>query len=101
MRLIDADELMMDMLRITTIDGTIPLTTVIDTIWKTPTVKLTGWASVKDRVPEIGTLCLVYDGVQMIVGRHVRHGMWITTGLCRDVTHWIPLPEPPKEEMHA
>ncbi len=40
MRLIDAEELMMAMLRFTIIDGKIPLTVVIDTILKAPTVPL-------------------------------------------------------------
>lgn len=57
-----------------------------------------GWTSVKDRVPEIGALCLVYDGAQMIVARYVRNGMWITPGMSRAVTHWMPLPETPEED---
>lgn len=38
--MIDAEELMMAMLRITTIDGKIPLDTVIDIIQTAPTVPL-------------------------------------------------------------
>ena len=50
MRLIDADELMNDMLHITTIDGKIPLKVVIAAIWEAPT--LGGFISEKDKLPE-------------------------------------------------
>lgn len=96
MRLIDADALAARYM------GTPPdyyhTTQIVGEITAAPTVKLTGWTSVKDRVPEIGKLCLVYDGKQITVGRHVRSGMWITPGMSRDVTHWMPLPETPEED---
>lgn len=63
------------------------------------------WVSVKDRLPskkDIGTQFLLYvsneDGetyfdVSYWFGRDVNLSFtW------RNVTHWMPLPEPPKEE---
>ena len=58
------------------------------------------WISVKDRLPEEEGLYLV-----AVVNDHERrysktawyhgHGNWF---LHQKVTHWMPLPEPPKEE---
>ncbi len=61
------------------------------------------WISVKDRLPKHGEICLVYsiyeqtdirqfDSVEM---------MWCGENLYNDfrmsqVTHWMPLPQPPK-----
>lgn len=64
-----------------------------------------GWVSVKDRLPEenLGA-CIVYDGFKVqhadhyiIDGEH----LWNTPDCyeseeIRGVTHWMPLPEPPK-----
>ena len=58
------------------------------------------WISVKDRLPEEEARVLVYldsnrnytktDTDRLINSKWVRWG--------RDVTHWMPLPEPPKGE---
>ena len=59
------------------------------------------WISVKDRLPESGKRCLVYatQGIERHIsiasfGRQFhlsgRRAYW-------RVTHWMPLPEPPKE----
>lgn len=64
------------------------------------------WISVKDRLPEIGRSVLIYypkwDGDEIQVAKLEDDGMMfdicgefnIGTGV---VTHWIPLPEPPKD----
>lgn len=68
------------------------------------------WISVKDRMPERNELVLVCaastarGGKIRFVGAY--DGFWFlqtaadTIGLTiqYDVTHWMPLPEPPKEE---
>ena len=71
------------------------------------------WISVKDRLPEEGVLVLVAFDVDFGLGetRQVdtamcQEGVFCGGGLdnylafpCEvDVTHWTPLPEPPKEE---
>ena len=56
------------------------------------------WINVKDRLPEIGKLALVYGSCgAMTVARHVTGNEWGVSGIFSRVTHWMPLPEPPKE----
>lgn len=64
------------------------------------------WISVKDRLPETGKSVLIYypkwDGDEIQVAKLEGDGMMfdicgefnIGTGV---VTHWMPLPEPPKD----
>ena len=61
-----------------------------------------GWISVKDRLPEKQTRVLVrtaetYTGTT--VG-WIMWGKWVTDvgEQSKTVTHWTPLPEPPKED---
>lgn len=63
------------------------------------------WISVKDRLPEAGKI-LVTDGETVTIS----NGAWLyrslegktrvpaNYGAGLTVTHWMPLPEPPKEE---
>ena len=50
-----------------------------------------GWISVKDKRPNGLSICLGY-GMGEYILMHVRNDGWIQPF----VTHWIPLPEPPK-----
>lgn len=59
------------------------------------------WISVKDRLPEPPAQCLVYSGKEHILRRmetatYTEWG-WMTPGYFQEITHWMPLPEPPKE----
>lgn len=59
------------------------------------------WISVKDRMPEEDNRVLVWLGVKLydytrIDTDRLHNGRWIRWG--KDVTHWMPLPNPPKEE---
>lgn len=62
-----------------------------------------GWISVKDRLPENDDRVLVYldseRGYTKIDtdGIYYRGGQWVRWG--NDVTHWMPLPTPPKGEQ--
>lgn len=65
----------------------------------------TGWISVKDRLPETTDDVLMYTGWGSYhVGNCGCHGhnVWsseeIYTYENGEITHWTPLPEPPKEE---
>ena len=59
------------------------------------------WISVKDRKPGNGWLiiCYKYYADPSILnsdfGLH-EDGVFISGGLIREVTHWMPLPSPPK-----
>lgn len=67
------------------------------------------WISVKDRLPEKHILCLVTyhpchwvqntDFTKTLVGtdRLIGKNMWARNKY-QNVTHWMPLPEPPEEE---
>ena len=59
------------------------------------------WISVEDRLPEEGQSVIVHylDGWMPIA--HLLNGKWYQSGgetSWLSVTHWMPLPEPPKEE---
>lgn len=59
-----------------------------------------GWISVEDRLPEKSDYYLVYcgdyDGVRIIRFERLKTKVkWISKS---NVTHWQPLPEPPKSE---
>lgn len=58
------------------------------------------WISVKERLPEIDDEVIIYvDGITdcaFYIGRNIfERGNRIRE---TDVTHWMPIPEPPQEE---
>jgi len=59
-----------------------------------------GWISVKDHMPERGTLCFVYDGIRICAARYITGNEWVHGLMMSIVTHWMPLPEPP-EDAHG
>lgn len=91
MRLIDADALMdyCNNQKGKTIDA--------NDIARFPTIG--GWISVKDHMPERGTLCLVYDGIRICAARYITGNEWVHGLMMSIVTHWMPMPEPPEEAM--
>ena len=60
------------------------------------------WISVKERLPEETYLVLVWDNDcdQVAIASLQRDGSWCGDGVWKDanVTHWMPLPEPPEED---
>ncbi len=68
------------------------------------------WISVEERLPDSGTCVLVTDGLEVgegwiteIINTKGHFSRWCcpTTDIdvdWRPITHWMPLPEPPKEE---
>lgn len=66
-------------------------------IEQAPTVD--GWISVKDRLPDMGAKCVIYRDGKMSVAKHIANNDWITQAFFTYPTHWMPLPEPPKEEQ--
>ena len=69
----------------------------------------TEWISVKDRLPEDRVLeVLVFNGTAPEYNQHVFHATWFmermnfkskTDGYryLGEITHWMPLPEPPEK----
>lgn len=63
-----------------------------------------GWISVKDRMPEYGRYLVTVvrdDGaVAVHTATYNDLGWWMHSN-AGEITHWMPLPEPPKEEKHG
>lgn len=111
MRLIDADALLQEMVGIT--DGWLKPPKdwkwYEDLVRNAPTVAKDikvpdKWVSVKDRLPEKQGEYIAFDG-KSVFGAYYEGGTldtkWTdTTEWYRDyvVTHWMPLPKPPKED---
>lgn len=61
------------------------------------------WISVKERWPNVDERVLVYqkDGVHggqpIDIEYLLCDGFWKDQGLISGITHWMPLPEPPRE----
>ena len=60
------------------------------------------WVSVKDRLPEDGQIVLTYkNGICDIQTYEARRNGWLCKGWfwsMATVTHWMPMPQPPKGE---
>ena len=56
------------------------------------------WISVNDRLPEPKeeAICINADG-DMMIGTYTEWG-WMFPCYFKELTHWMPLPEPPKGE---
>lgn len=57
-----------------------------------------GWTNIKEAFPEDGEYLIVYKGI--IITAELLHGLWYATpdgNLIPGATHWMPLPELPKE----
>ena len=113
MRLIDADKLIHGIDRIQTLTGlglqpVITIADVKELINAMPTVG--GWISVKDRLPEKAGRYLCWFGLNVFcVGADVatfvpEQKAFMSLEYARElwnITHWMPLPEPPKEENNG
>lgn len=100
MRLIDADALLKEMVGIT--DGWLKPPKnwkwYEDSVRNAPTVD--GWTSVKDSLPKKKGDYLIYntDGIVWPYWYNPENKKWYDNCgyLTESVTHWMPLPKPPK-----
>ena len=79
---------------------------VVDVICNTPALDVVPaeqgkWISVKDRLPDderrVLVSCRTKKGQQSVNLAYYWNGYWHGQGSMAGVTHWMPLPEPPKE----
>ena len=67
------------------------------------------WISVEDRLPKVHQVVIahtVYNRYEFLKLTRRERPTFISSRGCEwwdamDVTHWMPLPEPPKEDSHA
>ena len=61
------------------------------------------WIPVTERLPEDGEICICFDSrIMAILQWDERADRWLDFRRAypkTSVTHWMPLPEPPKEEV--
>lgn len=82
-----------------------PHATLTDAKWllaDMPAVSVPQWISVKDRLPKYENPVLAGNAELCFVNTawyHVETKRWeFPSGIFCEVTHWMPLPEPPKGE---
>jgi hypothetical protein len=56
------------------------------------------WISVEDKLPEEHTDVIVTDGSNVAHCKKYGDGFYTNVGKCCNVTHWMQIPELPKEE---
>ncbi len=55
------------------------------------------WISVKDRLPEEGKYYLIYDDFRIWFAHYRGKVFQDKLNYYKEVTHWMPLPDPPRE----
>lgn len=63
-----------------------------------PTIKAPCWISVEERLPEATQTVLVTDGTNVFLSFTVNDYGTLDFYSPWNITHWMPLPAPPKEE---
>lgn len=100
MRLIDADALLKKRAPAKKYDGEMWVVGQ-GYIMDAPSVAVPEWVSVKERMPEPDKEVLVCtqskNGSRNVDKGYVLGGRWVHRGTA-EVTHWMPLPQPPKED---
>ena len=56
------------------------------------------WIPIAERSPELGVDVMVIDrGELKIAWRNIKDGEWSSISALNKISHWMPLPQPPKE----
>ena len=113
-RLIDADALIKNLEGIIsdyTSNGFYPekfgIDDFIDLIKEIPTISAPQWISVEDGPPDKLEPVLITDGMEVEEGYLNHWSVWLTMNgmrwdkFLKPITHWMPKPEPPKEESNV
>lgn len=83
-------------------DGECPNCRLTDPIVAAPAVSVPQWISVKDRPPEDNDRVIAFRPYEAEVSAYRYSVMWgwaLKTSVSHSgITHWMPLPEPPKGE---
>lgn len=62
------------------------------------------WIPVEERLPELGVEVVVYmpmhDNLE-VAWRDMRDGKWMSYAALGSISHWMPLPPLPEEEVQA
>ena len=96
MRTIDADALICDIADVMCNNSQhITASSVLKIINSAPTVG--GWISVKDRFPNEDSFVLVCNKEGSVFEDWFKFGAWQAYAGLPEITHWMPLPKPPKE----
>lgn len=106
MRLIDADRLIEWFKPYLHTAEDIPADVVIEDIRAMPTITPQDeWVSVEDALPDKHTQVLMWDSKWNIAeaGNYYNRHFWVYNEIgdgfiAENITHWMPLPEPPKED---
>jgi len=58
------------------------------------------WISVEDELPkDIKSVLVYYQNRMITISAYLEKlGWWRIDGYCSEITHWQPLPQPPKEQ---
>jgi hypothetical protein len=78
----------------------------VQSIMELPAVSVPQWISVKDRLPEPDENPVLAGNAELCFVNtawyHVATKRWeLPSGIFCEVTHWMPLPEPPKGENYG
>ena len=101
----DAEKALLERCKETGYGGLTPddIRLVMRTSWRIPTadvVERNQWIPVTERLPERNYNCLVADDGTIVYGYMNFTGEWMDClgDKLKYVSHWMPLPQPPKEE---
>lgn len=82
--------------------GAVPYTTAEEAFAQIPSADVAQWISVKDRPPEDNDRVIAFRPYEAEVSAYRYSVMWgwaLKTSVSHSgITHWMPLPEPPKGE---